>query len=91
MSQIVNKTTSFSWQHSTDLKIGNEWDSMVNGHSADEEVILHVSSIVIGQVDHQVDMTLTDQSINKKKKQQHMQKKKLKEIIQFKPKAQSKL
>lgn len=68
MSQIVNKTTSFSWQHSTDLKIGNEWDSMVNGHSADEEVILHVSSIVIGQVDHQVDMTLTDQSINKKKK-----------------------
>lgn len=76
MSQIVNKTTSFSWQHSTDLKIGNEWDSMVNGHSADEEVILHVSSIVIGQVDHQVDMTLTDQSINKKnKKKKNMQKK----------------
>lgn len=63
MSQIVNKTTSFSWQHSTDLKIGNEWDSMVNGHSTDEEVILHMASIVIGQVDHQVDMPLTDQSI----------------------------
>lgn len=81
MSQTVNKTTSFSWQHSTDLKIGNEWDSMVNGHSADEEVILHVSSIVIGQVDHQVDMTLTDQSIKKtktKQKKQHVQKKKIK-------------
>lgn len=87
MSQIVNKTTSFSWQHSTDLKIGNEWNSVVNGHSTDEEVILHVASIVIGQVDHQVNMTLTDQSIKKKKNMQ----KKLKEIIQFKPKAQCKL
>lgn len=47
----------------TNLVICDEGDTVVNSHSADEEVILQVASVVIGQVDHQVNMTLVDQSI----------------------------
>lgn len=47
----------------TDLVIGDEGNTVVDSHSADEEVILQVTSVVIGQVDHQVDMTPVDQSI----------------------------
>lgn len=36
---------------------------MVDSHSANDEVIFKVASVVIGQVDHQVNMTLTDQSV----------------------------
>lgn len=47
----------------TDLVIGDEGNTVVDSHSANEEVILQVPSVVIGQVYHQVNMTLTDQSI----------------------------
>lgn len=45
-----------------DLVIGDEGNTVVDSHSADEEVILQVACIVIGQVDYQVNMTLVDQS-----------------------------
>lgn len=37
---------------------------MVNGHSANEEVVLDEAGVVVGQVDHQVNMTFADQSTN---------------------------
>lgn len=36
---------------------------MIDGQSADDEVILQVAGVVIGQVDDQVDVTLVDQSV----------------------------
>ena len=48
----------------TDLVIGDEWNTVVNSHSTDEEVIPYVACVVIGQVDHQVNIALTNQSIN---------------------------
>lgn len=41
---------------------------MVDSHSADEEVVVQVASVVIGQVDHQVNKTFIDQSIKTSKK-----------------------
>lgn len=61
--QYVNVTTCFGSRKCTDLVIGNERNTVVNGHSADDEVILYVASVVIGQVDHQVNMSPTDQSV----------------------------
>lgn len=52
----------------TDLEICDEGNTMVHSHSADEEVVLQVTSVVIGQVDHQVNMTLIDQSMKTGKK-----------------------
>lgn len=37
---------------------------MIYGHSANGKVVLHVASVVVGQVDHQVYVTLPDQSRN---------------------------
>lgn len=37
---------------------------MVDSHSADEEVIPQMARVVIGQVDHQVNISLVDQPIN---------------------------
>lgn len=36
---------------------------MIDGQSADDEVILQVAGVVIGQVDDQVDVTLVDQPV----------------------------
>lgn len=47
----------------TDLIIGDERDTVVDGHSADDEVVLHEASVVIGQVDHQINKTFTDETI----------------------------
>lgn len=47
----------------TDLVIGDEGNTVVDSHSANEEVILQVPSVVVGQVYHQVNMTLTYQSV----------------------------
>lgn len=47
----------------TDLVIGDEGNAVVDRHSADEEVVPQVACVVIGQVDHQVNVTLVDQSI----------------------------
>lgn len=47
----------------TDLVIGDEGNAVVDSHSADGEVVLYVASVVIGQVHHQVDMTLVDQPV----------------------------
>lgn len=47
----------------TDLVVGDEGNTVVDSHSADEEVILQVASVVVGQVDHQVNITLADESI----------------------------
>lgn len=35
---------------------------MVNSHSANEEVILQVAGVVVGQVYHQVNISFADQS-----------------------------
>lgn len=43
--------------------ISDEGNTVVHSHSTDEEVILQLASVVIGQVDHQVNMTLADESI----------------------------
>lgn len=51
----------------TDLVIGDEGNTVVDSHSADGEVVLYVASVVIGQVHHQVDMTLVDQSVKTNK------------------------
>lgn len=51
----------------TDLVIGDEGNAMVDSHSANSEVVLYVASVVIGQVHHQVDMTLGDQSVKTNK------------------------
>lgn len=52
----------------THLIISNEGNSMVNSHSANEEIILQVTSVVIRQVDNQINMTLADQSMKKQTK-----------------------
>lgn len=49
----------------TDLVIGDEGNTVVDSQSANEEVILQVASVVIGQVYHQVNMALADQSIKR--------------------------
>lgn len=51
----------------TDLIIGDEGNTVVDSQSADEEVIFQVATVVIGQVDHQVNMTLADESIKTNK------------------------
>lgn len=51
----------------TDLVVGDERNTVVDSHSADEEVIPQVASVIIGQVDHKVNMTLIDQSIKTSK------------------------
>lgn len=52
----------------TDLVIGDQRNTMVDSQPANEEVILQVASVVIGQVYHQVNMTLADQSNKRCKK-----------------------
>lgn len=63
LGQTANKTTTFGRLRATDLEVGNEGNSVVDGHPANEEVILHVARVVIGQVDHQVNVTFTDQAV----------------------------
>lgn len=60
----------------TDLVIGNEGNTVVNSHSTDEEVIPHMARVVVGQVHHQVDVALVNQSI-KTQTQCHRQHKEL--------------
>lgn len=48
----------------TDLVIGDKRDTVVDCHSADGKVILQVAGVVVGQVDHQVNVTITDESVN---------------------------
>lgn len=54
------------WAHytgalmSTNLVIGDQRDTVIDSQSANDEVILQVAGVVIGQVDDQVDMTLAD-------------------------------
>lgn len=60
----MSHQTSCSTMMFTDLVICDEGNAMINSHSANGKIILHVASVVIGQVDHQVYMTFTDQSSN---------------------------
>lgn len=48
----------------TDLVIGEKGNAMIHSHSANGEIVLQVASVVVGQVDHQVYVTLSDQSRN---------------------------
>lgn len=66
--QNVNVNWGYKPVIFTDLEICDEGNTMVHSHSADEEVVLQVTSVVIGQVDHQVNMTLIDQSMKTGKK-----------------------
>lgn len=48
----------------TDLVIGEEGNAVIHSHSANGKIVLQVASVVVGQVDHQVYVTLADQSRN---------------------------
>lgn len=48
----------------TDLVIGEKGHAMIHSHSANGKIVLQVASVVVGQVDHQVYVTLVDQSRN---------------------------
>lgn len=37
---------------------------MIHGHSANSKIVLYMASVVVGQVDHQVYVALSDQSRN---------------------------
>lgn len=50
------------WKASADLVIRDEGHAVINGHSADEEVVLQMPCVVIGQVDNQVDLAVVDEA-----------------------------
>lgn len=50
----------------TDLEVGDEGHPVVHGHAADQEVVLDEACVVVGQVHHQVNVTVVDEASGKK-------------------------
>lgn len=46
----------------TNLEISDKGYAVIHSHSADEEVVLDELGVVIGKINHQVNMAITDQT-----------------------------
>lgn len=47
----------------THLKVGDEGHSVVHGHAADQEVVLDEPRVVVGEVHHQINVTIANESV----------------------------